>query len=118
MSKHSKIGIKGEQIAEYFLQKKGYIMLHRNWRAGKKEIDLIAMAGGTVIVVEVKTRSGAGIAFPEEAVTMKKKQHLRLAAAAFSAANPQYRDIRFDIVSIVLNGDAVKEIVHFEEAFH
>jgi putative endonuclease len=118
MSKHSKIGIKGEQIAEYFLQKKGYIIMHRNWRAGKREIDLIAGHDGVIVIVEVKTRSGAGIAFPEEAVTVKKQQHLKLAAAAFADANPQYRDIRFDIVSIILNGDAIKEIVHFEEAFH
>ncbi len=118
MSKHSKIGIKGEQIAADFLQKKGYNILFRNWRTGQKEVDIVAFKEGMVIFVEVKTRSGQFLGYPEESVNHKKQQNLRLAASAFLDAFPNYKNLRFDIVGILISGDVAKEIVHFEEAFH
>ena len=118
MSKHSKIGVKGEQIAEYFLQKKGYIILHRNWRAGKKEVDIIALKAEVVVIVEVKARSGTQFAYPEEAVTAKNRAHLKAAALIFMDTFPQYRNIRFDIVSVLFRERALPEVMHFEEAFY
>jgi len=118
MAKHNKIGVKGEQIAADFLLNKGYIIVHRNWRSGKKEIDIIAFKDNVLVIVEIKTRSRTDLIFPEEAVNRKKQQYLKAAAAVFLAANPQYVNMRFDIISIVLQGDMVKEIVHFEEAFY
>ncbi len=92
--------------------------MHRNWRSGKKEVDIIIFKDGIVVVVEVKTRSDQRYIFPEEAVDRKKQQHLKEAANAFLDSNREYRDVRFDIVSVLLEGDAVKEIIHFEEAFN
>ncbi len=118
MSKHNKIGLKGEQIAADYLLNKGYIVLNRNWRSGKKEIDIIALKDDMVVVVEIKTRSGAKLLYPEEAVTRRKQGFLKVAAQAFLDENPGYRNLRFDIISIVMKGDEVAEIVHFEEAFY
>ena len=118
MSKHNKIGIKGEQIAADFLLNKGYIILHRNWRSGKKEIDIIAFKEDILAVIEIKTRSRNDISFPEEAVTHHKQQFLKSAASDFVMLNPQYINIRFDIISILLDKEELKEIMHFEEAFY
>ena len=118
MSKHNKIGVKGEQIAADYLLNKGYIVLHRNWRSGKKEIDIIALADDMVIFVEIKTRSGSRIQYPEDAVNNKKQAFMKLAAQAFLDENTGFRNLRFDIISIVLKGDEVVEIMHFEEAFY
>lgn len=118
MSKHNKIGLKGEQIAADFLLNKGYIIIHRNWRNGKKELDIIASKGDLLVIVEIKTRTNFDFGFPEEAVTRKKQQYLKFAAQAFVDANPQHLNIRFDIISILIDGECVKEIVHFEEAFY
>ena len=118
MSKHNKIGIKGEQIAADYLLNKGYIILHRNWRSGKKEVDIIAVKGDMLVIAEIKTRSGYRVNFPEEAVTRKKQQLLKSAALDFSEKFPEYINIRFDIISVLVNGEEVKEIVHFEEAFY
>jgi len=118
MVKHSKIGIKGEQIAADFLLNKGYIILHRNWRSGKKELDIIAQKADLVVFVEIKTRSNFDFGYPEEAVTRKKQQFLKSAAEAFIFMNPRYVNIRFDIISILLEGENVKELLHFEEAFY
>jgi putative endonuclease len=118
MVKHNKIGIKGEQIATDYLLNKGYIILHRNWRSGKKEIDVIALKNNVLVIVEIKTRTNYDFGFPEEAVNRKKQAFLKSAASVFIDANPQYLQIQFDIISILLDGDHVKEIVHFEEAFY
>ena len=117
MAKHSKIGIKGEQIAADFLQNKGYKILHCNWRSEKKEVDIIAANDGLLVFVEVKTRSSATLLFPEETVNRKKQTNLMGAAEAFLANNLDYKNVRFDIVSVLLAGEHVKEIIHFEEAF-
>ena len=118
MSKHSKIGVKGEQIAADFLLNKGYIILHRNWRSGKKEIDIIAFKDGVVAMTEIKTRSSSDFGFPEESVNRKKQQFLRSAGQAFMDSHPEYIHMRFDIISILMDGERVAEIMHFEEAFY
>ncbi len=117
MSKHNETGIKGEQIAEKFLLAKGYIFLHRNWCHGKKEIDLIMQKDDLLVFVEVKTRSGAYFGFPEEAVNRQKQAHLKSAASAFVGQFPRYTKVQFDIISIVLERDNPKEVLHFEDAF-
>lgn len=118
MSKHNEIGVNGEQIAADFLLNKGYNILHRNWRSGKKEVDIIASIGDMVIFVEVKARSGSKLIYPEEAVNKKKQTYLKEAAVAFMDENRGYINVRFDIISILFEGGNIKEIVHFEEAFH
>lgn len=118
MSKHNKIGIKGEQVAADYLLNKGYILLHRNWRSGHKEVDIIALKDDILAIIEIKTRTSSNILFPEESVTRAKQQFLKSAATDFMDQNPAYINVRFDIISILIEGDEVKEIVHFEEAFY
>jgi putative endonuclease len=117
MFKHKETGIKGEQIAVNFLINNNYAILFRNWRFGKKEVDIIAHKGDTLVFIEVKTRRSFDFGFPEEAVNTQKQSFLKLAAEAFMEANPQYIQLRFDIISILLEANNTKEILHFEDAF-
>ena len=79
---------------------------------------MIAFKDDVLVIVETKTRTNFDFGYPEEAVTKKKQQFLKSAAAAFIDAHPEYLIIRFDIISILIDGDQVKEILHFEEAFY
>lgn len=117
MSKHNETGIKGEQIAGNFLLKKGYSILFSNWRHGKKEVDIIAKKDNFLIFIEVKTRTSFDFGFPEEAVNARKKEFLKAAAEAFMASNPQFLNIRFDIISVLLYKETAREILHYENAF-
>lgn len=117
MSKHKETGVKGEQLAEKFLLGKSYSILYRNWRSGKKEVDIIAIKGETVIFVEVKTRSGTAFGYPEDAVNISKQAFLKQAAADFLEAHPQYIKIQFDIIAIHSGRSGIGEIRHFEDAF-
>lgn len=117
MAKHNETGIKGEEIAENFLQTKGYKILHRNWRWQQKEVDIIAETNGLLVFAEVKTRSSTHFGYPEDAVNHKKQDYLKTAAEAYMDQHPEHTQIRFDIISIITTRGQLQEIVHWEDAF-
>ncbi|WP_119080771.1 YraN family protein [Chitinophaga alhagiae] len=117
MASHHDLGKKGEQMAAAYLQRKQYELLHTNWTSGKKEIDIIARQGNTIVFVEVKTRSTQFFGMPEEAVNARKQELLLRAADQYllrHALRPEH--IRFDIISITL-APGIEEVTHFEDAF-
>lgn len=111
-------GKRGESIAAAFLERKGWRIAERNWRAGRGEIDLIAWAQERLLVfVEVKTRAGDGFGGPEDAVDARKQDILARTAGAYMEHIDYDWEIRFDIVAVLLRGDKVLEIRHVEDAF-
>jgi putative endonuclease len=113
------IGALGEESAERFLRKEGYRVLARNYRCKAGEIDIIAEDRGTIVFVEVKTRSPRAKLAPEEAVDAAKREHLRRAAKFYLASYREPSPTRFDIVSVWLDArDAVTEIRLDTDAFH
>ncbi|MBS1616663.1 MAG: YraN family protein [Bacteroidetes bacterium] len=117
MGKHNETGRLGEQIAAEYLAAKGWNILHRNWRSAHRELDLIALDEQELVFIEIKTRSGTAFGFPEEAVSPPKQAHLRAAAEDFLEQNPEFTQARFDVVSILLHGNIVHEILHLRDAF-
>lgn len=108
----------GEEVAASFLEKKGYQILERQFHFHHTEIDLIARDGDYLVFVEVKTRSSADFGWPEEALTPRKKYHLRRAAEGYLYLNNLNNiDCRFDVVSIFFGPGGQPEIEHFENAF-
>ena len=116
MAEHNDLGKIGEELAVNYLIEKGYEILERNWRNKHKEIDIIAKDGGTLVIVEVKTRQSDGFGEPDMAVTRQKQMRLVYAANAYVFRNRLDLDIRFDIISIVFNQGNPK-IDHIEDAF-
>jgi putative endonuclease len=111
-------GARGEDLAHRFLQKLGYVVVARNWRAedGSGELDLVAWDGPTLVVVEVKTRSSIDFGLPEEAVDGRKRSLLsRTAARYLRESDVPVSQVRFDIVSVVLADKP--EIGHIRDAF-
>ncbi len=117
MSKLNDLGTKGEDIACEFLINKGYFIIERNFRAEKKEIDIIAYNGNSLVFVEVKTRYGRRSGFPEEAVTPRKQAHIKIAAERYLMCHPEYTRYRIDVISIITEAGSPIEITHFEDAF-
>ena len=113
--KNKEKGILGEQIATNFLIKKGFQILEKNYRVGRHEIDIIAKKENLVVFVEVKLRKNENFGFPEAQVNHKKEEHIRNVADYFLEQNPQFFEIRFDIISIIL--EPKTEIVHLEDVF-
>lgn len=117
MAKHLEIAQKGEDLAWAYLERKGYHLAERNWRAGHGELDLVVWTPDRSILVfaEVKTRKKARFGYPEDAVTAKKKEKIMETAAAYQRSIDYWMEIRFDIISLIL--EPKLEIRHFEDAF-
>lgn len=113
---HIELGKLGEDIAERILLEKGYLLLNRNYRFKKYELDLIMEYLDEIIVVEVKTRNTAEIGEPYKAVTRAKQRQIIKAANHFMQDNQITKDVRFDIVSIVHNTYRTS-VDHIEGAF-
>ena len=57
------VGVRGETYAYWYLRRKGYVMVARNYTfpGMKGEIDMVGYDGAVLAFVEVKTRSGSQI---------------------------------------------------------
>jgi len=116
LSKNKEIGRKGEALAVEYLINKGFIILERNYRYGRLEIDIIGQIENTIVFVEVKTRRSKRYGYPEEAVDDKKTDHILSCADHFIYQNQWNGDIRFDIISVILTPEVLIE--HIEDAFY
>src|SRR5260370_10287438 len=85
--KARRTGVRGETYAYWFLRRKGYVMIARNftYRGIKGEIDLVGYDGYTLVFVEVKTRTSPRDEFvsPEIAVHAETQRHPSLSAKHF-----------------------------------
>ncbi len=102
-------------MAVDYLKDLGYSILERNFRSGRAEIDVIAMKDNKLIFVEVKTRTGEGFGFPEEAVDDKKQEMLEQCAEDYMLEKDWKGNIRFDVIAVSLNRK--EPILHIEDAF-
>ena len=106
-------GDKGEELAKAFLSEKGYVVLEKNIRLFRREIDLICLDGEEVVFVEVKTRQGSKFGYPEESVTPKKVQHIATAAEGYLQQRGWSERLwRIDVVAILLKKQGENEILH------
>lgn len=116
MAAHNELGKWGEDTAARYLSDKGYVIIARDWRIGHRDIDIIAMHQGWLVIIEVKTRANGSIVTPEEAVDYRKIQSVCLAANAYVKINRIDAPIRFDIIAVTGNCHNY-EINHIEDAF-
>jgi putative endonuclease len=117
MAEHIELGKKGEDIAAAYLEKKGYRILEKNWRQWRNELDLVAVDGKYLVIVEVKTRQSNVFGEPETAVTREKQKTLIRAANAYIRYKNMDMEVRFDIISVILAKDS-EQIHHMEDAFY
>ncbi|SEG54496.1 putative endonuclease [Nonomuraea solani] len=95
------LGKQGEQLAVTYLEAKGMRVIERNWRCRHGEIDIIAEDGPTLVVVEVKTRSGRSHGTALESVRPAKLARLRMLAAQWLSAQPHtYETVRVDVIAL------------------
>jgi putative endonuclease len=114
------LGRWGEGHAARYLTTRGWTVLARNYRFGRREVDLVVRRGDLVAFVEVKTRAGAGYGSPLEAITRLKRREVEAVAADFLRRHGlSGARVRFDAVGIQLRRGArtTLEIEHVEDAW-
>ena len=106
MNHRQKLGKQGEEKAEEYLMKKGYLILDKNYHKRVGEIDLIAFDTNekTIVFIEVKTRRNNHLGYPEEAVTGKKMEKMEKTALTWLEENEKaHTSWQLDVIAIELN---------------
>lgn len=117
MAEHNELGKVGEDAAVAYLENKGYIIRHRNWRKGHFELDIVAVKGNELVIVEVKTRRNTEFSQPENAVNLPKIRRTVRAADTYIKLFQIDLSARFDIITVVGDKGNFK-IEHLVEAFY
>jgi len=110
-------GRAGEDMAVAFLEREGFQIIERNWYYRHKEVDIIAIDGDELVIIEVKSRTAPMLERPEQAVDRKKQRMLVYAADAYARYHHIRSEIRFDVVFIINSAEG-KEIRHIRRAFY
>src|SRR3954471_6810773 len=98
MAAKDELGRRGEDEAVHYLERRGLVVLSRNWRCRDGELDVVAVDGDRLVVCEVKTRSGTRFGEPAEAVTPRKAARIRrLTQAWLATLHVRWCEIRFDV---------------------
>jgi putative endonuclease len=107
------LGRQGEQLAAEYLQRAGYRILDRNWRCADGEIDIVAAERRTLVVCEVKTRSGTRYGTPLEAITRQKRNRLRRLAVRWVIAHGLlFDEVRVDVIGVLRNAAGELALEH------
>jgi putative endonuclease len=116
-SQNQNTGKKGEALAATYLQNMGYTIFDLNWRHHHWELDIIAAIGNTLHFVEVKTRTSLQFGHPEQHISVKKMRHLKNAACHYHYLHPNYKNIQFDVISIMIEPGNEPVIYFIEDVY-
>ncbi len=118
-----RLGDRGERLAAEFLKANGYRLIAANFKVpvGRNskgvqvtgEIDLIALDGGVLCFIEVKTRRSEDFAPIAANVTLRKqRQIIRTARVYRRMLVPRDIPYRYDLVTVLLprHGDPTIEL--------
>ena len=116
MAQSSQLGHLGEDAAAAHVVRLGWRVLARNWRPADRslrgELDLVALDGHTVVVCEVKTRSGGGAGPAVGGVTPRKLLQLRRLAAAWLVERPVgATSVRIDVIGVLWPPSAMAPLI-------
>lgn len=115
MARKDELGRAGEQRAVDELIEGGYEIVDRNWRCRSGELDIVAVRGRDLVVVEVKTRSGTAFGHPLEAIGDDKLRRLWRLARLWAREHPDVslgRRLRVDAIALIGRDPRVAEVDH------
>jgi putative endonuclease len=103
----------GEKLAEEFLKKNGFKILDKNWRESHGELDIVALDGTTLVIIEVKYRSNENFTDIQHAISWQKAKSLKKYAQKYLYKSDVYfEEIRFDFIGVLPNPDGTYRIEH------
>lgn len=113
-----RLGRRGEDTACCYLERHGFRIIERNIRCAFGELDIVALEGGSICFIEVKTRSSLKYGRPSLALSAKKKRTLRMLAEAYIKDHAQYRALRprIDVLELVFCSDGKSFVNHIRAA--
>jgi putative endonuclease len=115
----SGLGREAEEVAARYLEARGWAIVGRNVRSGRREVDIVAAKDGVLAFIEVKCRRSRRYGHPLEAITAAKRKEIARVAGAWLLANgaPRGATVRFDAVSVVWPSGEQPQVHHLEDAW-
>ncbi|NLZ91120.1 MAG: YraN family protein [Clostridiales bacterium] len=108
----------GEDAAKRHLENLGYRIVQANYRDKQGEADIVAYDGEVLVFAEVKTRKSTRYGTPGEAVNREKQRRLtRIALSYIARHKVPYRQVRFDVVEVIIKDSEVKQVRLIKDAF-
>ncbi len=119
MPAHQRTGRRGEEEAYFYLRRKGYVIIARNYRSPhhRGELDLVGWDHDMLCFIEVKTRTSRAVKPAEAAVDRDKQRELRKAAHDFLRQMPPSCPWRFDVLAIYYEAGRGAAFELFQNAF-
>lgn len=116
---HQRTGRRGEEEAYFYLRRKGYVIISRNYRSPhhRGELDLVGWDKDVLCFIEVKTRTTRDVKPAEAAVDRDKERELRMVARDFLRYMPHECQCRFDVLAIYYEADREASFELFQNAF-
>ena len=118
-ARHLRMGRSGENAACRLLLRKGYLILARNYKTPRGEVDIVARDGAVLCFVEVKTRRWR----PDKHRAVSPLNHWQ-AKRVKRAALDYLEELehpkvlwRFDLIEIGMARLGVKELFHWKGNF-
>ena len=99
---HQRTGRCGEEDAYFYLRRRGYTIIARNFRSPnhRGELDLVGWERDVLCFIEVKTRTARDVKPAEAAVDRDKQKELSLVARDFLRQMPPSCQWRFDVLAV------------------
>ncbi len=99
---HQRTGRRGEEDAYFYLRRKGYVIVARNFRSPhhRGEIDLIGWDKDVLCFIEVKTRTTRDVKPAEAAVDRDKQKQIILVSRDYLRHLPLACQWRLDVLSV------------------
>ena len=113
-------GTLGENAVCAELERRGHMILERNYRKRSGEIDIISKIGNNIVFTEVKARKAGSMVSGLEAVGFVKKKKIIMTADAYLTDNRCDLYVRYDIAEVRLTRGSVPRIAGvdiYEDAF-
>lgn len=103
LTQRQRTGRRAEELAAQFLRAQGCAILHSNFRRRLGELDLIARAGGALVIAEVRTRANSRYGSAAESVDRRKQRRIARAAQLLLQQHPQLArlPVRFDVLVVI-----------------
>jgi len=117
---HQVVGRRGEEDAYFYLRRRGYTVIARNYRSPNHhgELDLVGWERDVLCFIEVKTRTNRDLKPAEAAVDRDKQRDLLMVARDFLRQMPSSCQWRFDVLAVYYDhGDSQPSFELFQNAF-
>ena len=96
-----------------YLKAQGLKLVDKNFSGRRGEIDIIMLDKQTLVFIEVRFRKNDAFGGGLESITYSKQKKLRQTAELYLQQNNQFKNARFDVVSMSKNTQTTDNKQHY-----